>query len=81
MCPGNSESAGKHYSGRIPPRRQQLRGALGEAASSSKTTYLSAHYQQVITPRQQTRSRRGLAHHLMIAWHPPGPRTPNPPAQ
>jgi transposase len=38
MCPGNNESAGKHFSGRTRKGNRWLRGALGEAAAAAART-------------------------------------------
>ena len=50
VCPGNHESAGKHYSGRTRKGSKWLRTALVQAANAaarSKDTYLAAHYQRI----------------------------------
>jgi transposase len=47
LCPGNNESAGKHYSGQTRKGSKWLRMALVEAAkaaSRTKGTYLAAQY-------------------------------------
>jgi transposase len=54
MCPGNNESAGKHFSGRTRKGSRWLRGSLGEAAaaaSRSKGTYLSARFRRLASRR------------------------------
>jgi transposase len=54
VCPGNNESAGKHYSGRTRKGDTWLRGALGEAAaagSSTKNSYLQAQYRRLVSRR------------------------------
>jgi transposase len=38
MCPGNNESAGKHFSGRTRKGDRWLRGALGKAAAAAART-------------------------------------------
>jgi transposase len=58
VCPGNHESAGKHYSGRTRKGSKWLRTALVQAANAaarSKDTYLAAHYQRSKGPRGTTR--------------------------
>jgi transposase len=65
MCPGNNESAGKHFSGRTRKGNRWLRGALGEAAAAAartKGSYLSARY------------RVGAKGVTFLARWPAGPR-------
>lgn len=69
LCPGNNESAGKHYSGRTRRGDTWLRGALGEAASSasrSKTTYLAAHYRRIATRRGSKRALVAVSHTMLV---------------
>ena len=72
MCPGNNESAGKHFSGRTRKGNRWLRGALGEAAAAagrSKNTYLSARYRRLSARRGKKRAMVAVGHDiLMAAW-------------
>jgi transposase len=72
MCPGNNESAGKHFSGRTRKGNRWLRGALGEAAAAagrSNNTYLSARYRRLSARRGKKRAMVAIGHDiLMAAW-------------
>jgi transposase len=64
VCPGNNESAGKHYSGRTRKGDTWLRGALGEAAaagSSTKNSYLQAQYRLIVMKRGERLATRRSA--------------------
>ncbi|MDQ3899913.1 MAG: transposase, partial [Actinomycetota bacterium] len=70
MCPGNNESADKHFSGRIRKGNRGLRGALGEAAaaaSRSKNTYLSARYRRLSARRGKKRAMVAVGHDILLA--------------
>lgn len=73
MCPGNNESAGKHYSGRTRKGDSWLRAALGEAAmaaSRTKHTYLAARYRRLVTRRGKKRALVAVGHSILTAiWH------------
>ncbi len=73
MCPGNNESAGKHFSGRTRKGNRWLRGALGEAAAAAartKHTYLSARYRRLASRRGKKRAKVALGHDILIAaWY------------
>ena len=73
MCPGNTESAGKHRSGRTRHGDKWLRIALveaGQAAGRSKNTYLSAHYHRIRGQRGPGRAAVAVCHSiLVICWH------------
>jgi transposase len=73
MCPGNNESAGKHFTGRTRKGDRWLRGALGEAAAaaaSTKHTYLSARYRRLASRRGKKRAKVALGHDILIAaWY------------
>jgi transposase len=59
MCPGNNESAGKHFTGRTRPGNPWLRGALGQAAASAartKNTYLAERYSRLARRRGKKRA-------------------------
>jgi len=73
MCPGNNESAGKHFSGRTRKGSRWLRGSLGEAAaaaSRSKGTYLSARFRRLAGRRGKKRALVAVGHDILIAaWY------------
>ncbi|HET6918179.1 MAG TPA: IS110 family transposase [Jiangellaceae bacterium] len=73
MCPGNNESAGKHFSGRTRKGSRWLRGSLGEAAaaaSRSKGTYLSTRYRRLAGRRGKKRALVAIGHDILIAaWY------------
>ena len=62
MCPGNNESAGRHFSGRTRKGNRWLRSALGEAAAAAgrtKHTYLAQRYRRLASRRGKNRAGRG----------------------
>lgn len=73
LAPGNYESAGKRYSGRIRQGSVALRSGLVQAAWSSshmKDTYLAAQYRRLIARRGKKRAIVAVAHSiLVIAYH------------
>jgi transposase len=73
MCPGNNESAGKHYSGRTRNGSKWLRDALVEsaqAAARSKNNYLAAHYTRLKGRRGHKRAVIAVGHSILIvAYH------------
>jgi transposase len=73
LAPGNYESAGKRYSGRIRQGNAALRSGLVQAAWSSlhmKDTYLAAQYHRLVGRRGKKRAIVAVAHSiLVIAYH------------
>jgi transposase len=73
LCPGNNESAGKHFSGRTRKGDRWLRGALGEAAaaaSGANNTYLQAQFRRLAGRRGKKRALVAVAHSIIIAaWY------------
>jgi transposase len=73
MCPGNNESAGKHYSGRTRNGSKWLRDALVEsaqAAARSKNNDLAAHYARLKGRRGHKRAVIAVGHSiLVVAYH------------
>ena len=73
MCPGNNESAGRHFSGRTRKGDRWLRGALGEAAAAAartKGTYLSARYRRLASRRGKKRAAVAIGHDILTAaWY------------
>jgi transposase len=69
LAPGNYESAGKRYSGRIRQGNTALRSGLVQAAWSSshmKETYLAAQYRRLIGRRGKKRAIVAVAHSLLV---------------
>jgi len=80
IAPGNNESGGKRYSGRVRKGNQALRSALVQAAWSAirtKDTYLKALYARLVVRRGKKRAIIAIAHSLlksiwhMLAYHQP----------
>jgi transposase len=73
MCPGNHESAGKHYGGTTRKGDSWLRGALGEAAAAAartKNTYLQARYRRLAARRGKERVLVAVGPSILVAvWH------------
>ena len=73
ISPGNNESAGKRYSGRITPGNKWLKSCLTEAAwaaSRTKKTYLKARYHRLAARRGKKRAIVAVGHKLLImAYH------------
>jgi transposase len=73
MCPGNNESAGKHFSGRTRKGSKWLRTALVEsaqAAARTKDTYLAAQYARIKGRHGHNKAIFAVAHSiLVIAFH------------
>lgn len=73
MCPGNNESAGKHFSTKTRNGDVWLRGALGQAAASAartKDTYLAARYRRLTARRGKKRALVAVGHSILeAAWY------------
>ncbi len=73
LCPGNNESAGKHFSGKTRKGSKWLRTALIEAANAAaraKGTYLSAQYARIKGKRGHRKAIIAVAHSiLVIVYH------------
>jgi transposase len=73
ISPGNNESAGKRYSGRITPGNKWLKTCLTEAAwaaSRTKKTYLKARYHRLAARRGKKRAIVAVGHTILImAYH------------
>jgi transposase len=69
VCPGQHESAGKRYSGRIRPGNLWLRSALCEAAwgaTRKKGCYFGALYRRLAGRRGKRRALVAVAHALLV---------------
>lgn len=73
MCPGNNESAGKHFTGKTRKGDVWLRAALGQAAASAahtNNTYLAARYHRLARRRGSKRALVAVGHTILqAAWH------------
>ena len=73
LCPGNNESAGKHYSGRTRKGSKWLRAALtqsAKAAARTKGSYFAAQYARLKGRRGHGRATVAVAHSiLVVAFH------------
>ncbi|HVC99794.1 MAG TPA: IS110 family transposase [Candidatus Dormibacteraeota bacterium] len=73
LCPGNNESAGKHFSARTRKGSKWLRKGLVEAARAatrSKDNYLAAQYARLKGRRGDGKAVVAVAHSmLVIAYH------------
>ena len=69
LAPGNYESAGKRYAGRIRQGNAALRSGLVQAAWSSlhmKDTYLAAQYRRLVGRRGKKRAIVAVAHSILV---------------
>src|SRR5450755_485990 len=69
MCPGNNESAGKHFSGRTRKGSKSLRTALVEsaqAAARTKGTYLAAQYARIKGRHGHNKAVFAVAHSILV---------------
>lgn len=73
ISPGNNESAGKRYSGRITPGNKWLKTCLTEAAwgaSRTKKTYLKARYHRIAARRGKKRAIVAVGHTILtMVYH------------
>jgi transposase len=72
VTPGNHQSGGKRYSGRIREGNRALRTTLLQAAWAavrSKGTYLSALYHRLTARRGKKRAIIAVARHLAISFY------------
>lgn len=70
LSPGNNESAGKRRSGRTTKGNKTLKTTLIQCAKSaikSKTSFLSAQYDRLVTRRGKNRATVAVAHTMLIA--------------
>ena len=69
VCPGNNESAGKHFSGKTRKGSRWLRQALVESAqvaARTKETYFSAQYARIKGRHGHKKAIVALAHSLLV---------------
>lgn len=70
ICPGNKESAGKHYSGKTRKGSRWLRRVLCQAAwaaSHTRNTYLAAQFRRIAAKRGKQRAIVAIGHSILIA--------------
>jgi transposase len=69
LCPGNRESGGKRFSGRVRKANRYVKRAMCQAAwaaSHTKKTYLSAFYRRMCIRKGAPKAIMALAHHMMV---------------
>ena len=73
VCPGNNESAGKHFSGRTRKGNRWLRGTLGDAAAAAgrtRGTHLAERYRRLAARRGKKRANVAVGHTILeAAWY------------
>lgn len=70
LCPGNNESAGKRYSGRITKGNKALKTTLVECAKAARNvsdSFFSAQYKRIAARRGKNRATVAVAHSMLIA--------------
>jgi transposase len=70
LCPGNNESAGKHYSGQTRSGNVWLKRSLCQAAwaaSHTRNTYFAAQFRRLAAKRGKKRAIIAVAHSLLVA--------------
>ena len=70
LCPGNNESAGKHYSGAIGHGNNWLRSGIVQAAWAAikvRNSYLAAVYRRLAARRGPKRAIVAVAHRMLTA--------------
>jgi transposase len=68
LCPGNRESGGKRFSGRVRKANCYVKRGLCQAAwaaSHTKRTYLSAFYRRMCVRKGASKAIVALAHHMI----------------
>ncbi len=72
-APGNNQSGGKRFSGRMPKGNQTLSSILTQvshAAAHTKDTYLNARYRRIATRRGKKRAIAAVGRSILISiWH------------
>lgn len=69
LCPGNRESGGRRFSGRVRKANRYIKRGLCQAAwaaSHTKKTYLSAFYRRMCIRKGAPKAVMALAHHMMV---------------
>ena len=69
LCPGNNESAGKHYSGKTRGGNVWLKRILCQvawAASHTRNTYFTALFRRIAAKRGNKRAILAVAHSILV---------------
>jgi len=69
ICPGNNESAGKHYSGKTRSGNVWLKRTLCQvawAAAHTRDTYFAAQFRRLAAKRGKKRAILAVAHSLLV---------------
>ena len=69
LCPGNNESAGKHYSGKTRGGNVWLKRILCQvawAASHTRDTYFAALFRRIAAKRGKKRATLAVAHAILV---------------
>jgi len=69
LCPGNRESGGKRFSGRVRKANRYVKRAMCQAAwaaSHTKKTYFSAFYRRMCIRKGAPKAVMALAHHMIV---------------
>jgi transposase len=72
LCPGNNESAGKHYSGKTRGGNIWLKRTLCQvawAASHTRNTYFTALFRRIAAKRGKKRAILAVAHSILVTIH------------
>ena len=72
QCPGNHESAGKHFSGRTRRGNRWLGSALTQlahAAARTKGSYFHAQYHRIAPRRGKNRAIGAVKHSLLVTFY------------
>ena len=72
LCPGNHESAGKHYSGKTRGGNIWLKRILCQvawAASHTRNTYFTALFRRIAAKRGKKRAILAVAHSILVTLH------------
>jgi transposase len=72
LCPGNNESAGKHYSGKTRGGNIWLKRTLCQvawAASHTRNTYFAALFRRIAAKRGKKRAILAVAHAILVTIH------------
>ena len=70
LCPGNRESGGKRFSGRVRKANRYVKRALCQAAwaaSYTRETYLPAFFRRMSVRKGAPKAVMALAHHI-VGW-------------
>ncbi len=72
ICPGNNESGGKRFSGRIRKGNRWVKAILvqaAQAAARTKNTSLSAQYHQIAARRGNKRAAVAVGHSILVIYY------------